>query len=135
MKDIFQTSFLFATDETGKEVHVDELCDATCGGNAVVFRTEAVKAACQQAQWNTLETPVVSRYPGRRLPHSFLSSSDAWPSIIVFQDESIFHANDEGKGGWCWSGRQQIKPKSMGRGVMEDIICVGRVGHRLAGDD
>ena len=96
----------FAPSSTKKGVYIDghERSDVVEYRKIYLRKLEALESTHAPHQPTSDEPP--------------LEPSDRRKLVLLFHDESTFHSNDNQ--GWMWAekGKQLIKPKSQGRGIM-----------------
>ena len=58
-----------------------------------------------------------------------------WKLVLIFHDESTFHANEDQ--GWMWDekGKMMIRPKEQGRGIMASDFIDEHNGYLALTDD
>ena len=76
--------------------------------------------------------------PGDNLHHPFSigNPSAQRKLVVIFHDESVFHANEDHVCSWTENGRMKLKPKGPGRGIMiSDFVDEHEGFLRLSDED
>ena len=55
--------------------------------------------------------------------------------VLIFHDESIFHSNEDRGRAWAEEGKQPIRPKGQGKGIMVSDFIIEYAGYLRLSDE